>query len=222
MSKWGELEEALSYAQEELTRRKAQRDVLLSEKKRVEEEWHALDEKRELLEKVRILLQQTADHARQQAKVQLETIVTRALRYVFGSSFRFEIVLTEHGGNPTAEFYVVTEWDGKEIKNKPQDARGGGVVDLLSLALRVALIESIKPRVQGPVILDEPGKHVSEDYIVPFVELIKSLSDTFQRQIIMVTHNTDLTESADLAFDVRLNKGVSVVRQLRLLDNANE
>ena len=31
-----------------------------------------------ILEKVRILLQQTADHARQQAKEQLETTVTRA------------------------------------------------------------------------------------------------------------------------------------------------
>lgn len=219
---WLELEEALSYAQEELTKKKAQRDVLLHEKEVVDQEWHALDKKRELLEKVRILLQQTADHARQQAKEQLETTVTRALQYVFGSSFRFEIDLQEHGGNPSAEFYVVTEWDGKIIRNKPQDARGGGVVDLLSLALRVALIESMTPRVQGPIILDEPGKHISEDYVVPFVELIKSLSDTFHRQIIMVTHNTDLTESADLAFDVRLNKGKSVVRKTRLLDNGNE
>ncbi len=219
---WSKLKEALSHAQEELMRKKAQRDVLLDEKKRVEEKWHALEQKRELLEKVRILLQQTADHARQQAKEQLETTVTRALQYVFGPSFRFEIDLQEHGGNPSAEFYVVTEWDGKVIRNKPQDARGGGVIDLLSLALRVALIESMTPRVQGPIILDEPGKHVSEDYVGPFVELIKSLSDTFQRQIIMVTHNTDLTESADLAFDVRLYKGKSIVRKPRLLDNGNE
>jgi len=174
------------------------------------------------MEKVRILLQQSADHARRQAKEQLETTVTRALQFVFGSSFRFEIELTEHGGNPSAEFYVVTEWDGKIIRNKPQDARGGGVVDLLSLALRIAMIESMQPRIEGPIILDEPGKHMSEDYVVPFIELIKSLGETFQRQIVMVTHNTDLTESADAAFYVRLNQGRSEVRQPRLLDNKNK
>lgn len=219
---WPELEEALSFAKEKFTEKKAKREVLLQEKSDYEKEWYQLDQKRELMEKVRILLQQSADHARRQAKEQLETTVTHALQFVFGSSFRFEIELTEHGGNPSAEFYVVTEWDGKMVRNKPQDARGGGVVDLLSLALRIAMIESMHPRVEGPLILDEPGKHMSEDYVVPFIELIKSLGETFQRQIVMVTHNTDLTESADAAFYVRLNQGSSEVRKLRLLDNENE
>lgn len=219
---WSELEETLSFAKEKLMEKKAKREVLLQEKTDYEKEWYQLDQKRELMEKVRILLQQSADHARRQAKEQLETTVTRALQFVFGSSFRFEIELTEHGGNPSAEFYVVTEWDGKIIRNKPQDARGGGVVDLLSLALRIAMIESMQPRIEGPIILDEPGKHMSEDYVVPFIELIKSLGETFQRQIVMVTHNTDLTESADAAFYVRLNQGRSEVRQPRLLDNKNK
>lgn len=216
---WNELEEALHRAQKELTKRKAQREILLNELEAIEREWHKLEKKRERLEKVRILLRQAADHTRHQAKEQLELTVTRALRSVFGSEFQFKIELEEHGGNPTAEFYVVTEWDGTTVCNKPQEARGGGVVDLLSLALRVALIEMIHPRVQGPIILDEPGKHVSEDYVIPFVQLIKSISDSFHRQIIMVTHNTDLTESADIAFEVRLNQGKSEVRKSRFLDN---
>jgi len=219
---WNELEKAISYAQQKLTKKKAERAVLLNEKKEIEQEWHKLEQKRELLEKVRILLQQAADHIRHQAKEQLEVTVTRALQYVFGPSFRFKIQLEEHGGNPSAEFYVVTEWEGKTICNKPQDARGGGVVDLLSLALRIALMEQMTPRVQGPIVLDEPGKHVSEDYVVPFVQLLKSLSDTFGRQIIMVTHNTDLTESADVAFEVRQKQGRSVVQKSRFLDNGNE
>lgn len=210
---WSQLESSLTLAKETLREKKTKRDILLQAKEEYEKEWYQLEQKRELLEKVRILFQQSADHARMQAKEQLETTVTRALQYVFGSAFRFEIELLEHGGNPSAEFYVVTEWDGKVIRNKPQDARGGGVVDLLSLALRIALIESIHPRVEGPIILDEPGKHVSEDYVGPFIELIKSLGETFGRQIMMVTHNTDLTESADEVFYVRLNRGKSEIRK---------
>ena len=59
--------------------------------------------------------------------------------------------------------------------------------------------------------LDEPGKHVSEDYIVPLIEFIKSVGETFQRQIILVTHNQHLTESANQAYHVRLTGGKSEV-----------
>ncbi len=212
---FAELEKALKEAGNELVSRKTARDLLLQNLREVEEKWQANNAKRELLDKVRLLFQLSSDHARTQAKQQLETLVTNALQYVFGSAFRFEIELSDHGGNPTAEFYVVTEWEGQTVKNKPQDARGGGIVDIVSLALRIALIETIKPRLNGPIILDEPGKHVSEDYIVPMIEFLKSIGETFGRQIILVTHNTHLTESADLAYHVRLSGGRSEVQMSR-------
>jgi DNA repair exonuclease SbcCD ATPase subunit len=209
------LEQALNEAEKEWWKRKTTRDLLHEELKETEERWLATSHERDLLEKVRALLQQSSAHARMQAKQQLETLVTNALRYVFGPMFRFEVELSEKGGNPTAEFHVVTEWDGQIIKNKPQDSRGGGIVDVVSLALRIALMETVKPRPQGPLILDEPGKHVSEDYIVPMVEFLRSVGETFGRQIIMVTHNVHLAESADTAYHVRLAEGKSEVREIR-------
>lgn len=214
-----ELERALSEARTELVRRKAEKEIHLDQLQDTVEKLKSCEETRELLDRVRLLFQLSVEHARQQAKQQLETLVTNALKYVFGSSIRFEIELSDHGGNPTAEFYVVSEWEGQEVKNRPQDARGGGVVDIVSLALRIALMETIKPRLQGPIILDEPGKHVSEDYIVPMVEFLKSVGDLFGRQIILVTHNTHLTESADCAYFVRLASGKSEVELSRNLDN---
>lgn len=214
-----QMEEVLKEAESELVKRKSARDLYQENLQEVEERWQTLHAERELLEKVRVLFQHASDHARTQAKQQLETLVTNALQYVFGATFRFEIELSDHGGNPTAEFYVVTEWEGQTIKNKPQDARGGGIVDIVSLALRIALIETIKPRLYGPIILDEPGKHVSEDFIVPMIEFLKSVGETFGRQIILVTHNTHLTESADSAYHVRLTGGKSEVQASRRLDN---
>ncbi|TCS92594.1 ATP-binding protein [Hazenella coriacea] len=214
-----ELGQALKEAKSELDRKKITRDLYQEQLSLNEEKWKNLNEHRELLDKVRLLFQHSADHARTQAKQQLETLVTNALQYVFGPMFRFEIDLSDHGGNPTAEFYVVSEWEGQTIKNKPQDSRGGGIVDIVSLALRIALIETIQPRLQGPIILDEPGKHVSEDYIVPMIQFLKSVAETFGRQIILVTHNTHLTESADTAYFVRLASGKSEVLISRHLDN---
>ncbi|MRG29200.1 ATP-binding protein [Laceyella tengchongensis] len=218
-SSFTQLKEALSRARNELIVRKSERDLYLGQLKQTEERWQVCLNERDLLEKVRVLFQLSAEHAREQAKQQLETLVTNALKYVFGSAFRFEIELKDHGGTPTAEFYVVSTWDGQEIKNRPQEARGGGIVDIVSLALRIALIETVKPRLSGPIILDEPGKHVSEDYIVPMIEFLKSVGETFGRQVILVTHNIHLTESADAAYFVRLQGGKSVVEQSGRLDN---
>lgn len=147
-----QLEEALRAARTELVSRKAERDLHLESLRETEERWNVCIRERDLLDKVRVLFQLSAEHARMQAKQQLETLVTNALKYVFGPSFRFEIELSEHGGNPTADFYVVSEWEGQTFKNKPQDARGGGIVDVVSLALRIALIETVKPRLEGPII----------------------------------------------------------------------
>lgn len=206
-----QLEEAIHHAKNKLIRKKAERDLLNGSLQLLHEKAQKLILERELLDKVRILLQLSSDHARVQAKTQLETLVTNALQYVFGSEFCFEIELSDHGGNPTAEFFVVSEWEDQVIKNKPQDARGGGIVDVISLALRIALIETIKPKLKGPILLDEPGKHVSEDYIVPLIEFIKSVGETFGRQVILVTHNQHLTESANHAYHVRLTGGKSLV-----------
>ncbi|MBS7530848.1 ATP-binding protein [Hazenella sp. IB182353] len=178
-----------------------------------------LEMEKELMDKVHAIFDLSAQHAREQAKQQLETLVTNALQYVFGPTFGFVIELKSHSGNPTAEFYVTTTYDEEIIQNKPQDARGGGIVDIISLALRVALIETVRPRPEGPIILDEPGKHISEDYILPMIEFLKSIGETFNRQIIMVTHNTHLTESSDYAYHVRIQDGKSQVQLSRRLDN---
>lgn len=177
---------------------------------------------RDLYDKVRVLLQESADYARVQAKSQMETLVTNALQYVFGPSFRFEIELSEHSGKPTAEFYVITDWEGQSVKTKPQDARGGGVVDITSLALRVAMIETFRPRPGGPLILDEPGKHVSAEYIMAMLEFLKSTGDMFDRQIILVSHNPHLIEGADQAFRVEIKASRTQVVPIRLLDNRTD
>lgn len=216
-----QIKERIDSAKKELLTRQAKRDLLYQQLEEIRKKEDAKRQEKELLEKVKQLFHWSAEHARLQAKQQLETLVTNALQYVFGSAFRFEIELSTHGGNPTAEFYVVTEWDGQTIKNRPQDARGGGIVDLVSLSLRIALLETVKPRLSGPIILDEPGKHVSEDYIVQMVEFIKSLSETFGRQIIFVTHNIHLSESGDSSYYVRMVGGKSLVTKTRYLDNGN-
>lgn len=173
-----------------------------------------LDEYREkatVFEQVTVLLQQTSEHARKQAREQIEMLVTNTLRSVFGGEYGFRIELTEKAGRPEAEFYVVSNYAGEKLETRPQDSRGGGVVDVVSLGLRIAMLETYRPRLEGALILDEPAKHVSEDFIAPTANFLKVISEFFGRQVLIVTHNAHLAETAEVAYTVVLQNEQSVV-----------
>jgi len=194
---------------------KGKAEQLAQRKEQKEEALAKLREQKEILEQVRILLQQTSEFAREQARQQVEWLVTSALQAIFGPELEFKIELNEARGRPEAEFYVVSQYGGVEVKVKPQDARGGGIIDVISLALRFAIIHLFQPPIGGPIILDEPAKHVSEEYIANVAQFLKDISIYFQRQVIMVTHNNYLSEMGDTSYRVELKDGKSQVILLK-------
>ncbi len=208
------LEQRCKKAELQWTRLDAERKLLEQQVVAKEGELEQYVETVDIYEKTRILLQQSAEYAREQAKQQIETLVTNALQYIFGPLFSFQIELEEHGNKAVAEFYVVSDYEGVQVKTRPQDARGGGVVDIVTLALRVAIIETAQPKRTGPLLLDEPGKHVSNDYVLFLYEFLKSLSTMFERQIIMITHNHHLAESGDCAYEVVIKDGISEITKI--------
>lgn len=160
------------------------------------------------------LLQKAADFSRNQATHQIEDIVTQSIAYIMQNSSRFIVDLSEKRGLPIAEFFVESDYGDYKVKTKPEMSRGGGVVDIVSLALRIAFLENHRPKMDGPLFLDEPGKHISDDYIFNMGEFVKECSRLFSRQIIMVTHNDYLTNICDKAFRVDIRNGISDVVEL--------
>jgi DNA repair exonuclease SbcCD ATPase subunit len=212
----GELEQIrmqVSRARSALAERKGQQKRLLQEREACAAQLAALQEQSQVFEQVAVLLQQTSEHARKQAREQIEMLVTNTLRSVFGPDYAFRIELSERAGRPEAEFYVVSRYGGEKLETRPQDARGGGVVDVVALGLRIAMLETYRPRLEGPLILDEPAKHVSDEYIQATAQFLKMVSQFFNRQVIMVTHNTYLAETAEVAYQVTLRDQQSVVTQ---------
>lgn len=192
--------------------------IMLNLKKSKDEEEDKLKELElgiDKLRRVKILLQKTSQFAREQSKKQMEYLITQCLQYIFDSKMEFFIDIKEKGEKIEAEFYVMSEQDNKKITTKPQESRGGGVVDIISLAIRIAMMEIHYPKIEGPLILDEPAKHVSDDYIVNVAEFLKNVSSMFNRQIIMVTHNSHLLESGDYVYRVTLNNGISFAEKIK-------
>ncbi|MCX7711074.1 MAG: ATPase [Clostridia bacterium] len=190
---------------------KGKRDQLLKQRSELELVLSRTLNHIDVLEKVRILLQKVSEYAREQSRHQIESLVTNCLQYIFDSNIEFRVEINEVRGRPEAEFYVISNINGELIKTRPQDARGGGVVDIISLAIRVAMLQCSNLEIDGPIILDEPAKHVSEDYINQVAEFLKQVSEMFNRQIIMVTHDRHLSETADRCHRIGMNDGISIV-----------
>lgn len=191
---------ALHGLRDTLVAQRAKRDLL--EAQRVTASNTKADAEKQLgiYDKVQILLQKTSDYARRQTKERIESIVSEALNVVFGGTHRFVIELGLKANQPVAEYWLN---DGATITKleKPDYDRGGGKVDIIALALRLAIGEM--EGVRGPLFLDEVGKHVSKEYAPHVAYFLKEYSAQFNRQIILITHNADLAEIGEISLEVR-------------------
>ncbi|MHB1166982.1 MAG: P-loop NTPase family protein [Carboxydocellales bacterium] len=147
------------------------------------------------LEMVQVLLQKTSDYARQQAKTRFEEVVSEALNVVYGGNHSFVIDLVVRSDRPEVDWYL----DGRKLE-KPDYDRGGGKIDIITLALRLAILELRQE--EGPLMLDEIGKHVDAEAAVNLAYFLHEYSRRFERQIILITHNEALAGIADIGLKV--------------------
>lgn len=146
-----------------------------------------------IFEQARIFLQRVSESARKIAIDKLERIVSNALQYVLGPNYSFKVSLRQNNlGRPEADFLVVTKTGSKVVESLPTLGKGGGVIDVLAVALKFAMLE-IEDN-DGIIWLDEPFKHVSEEYIENAGRLLKFMGETSGRQIIVITHNPRLAD----------------------------
>lgn len=194
----------LRRARDKVNGQKAKRDLLEQQREAAVKKKTEAEEQLGIFGMVQILLQKTSDYARQQAKTRIEDIVSEALNVVFGGTHRFIIDLSLRGNQPIAEYWLN---DGSTLTKleKPDYDRGGGKVDIIALALRLAVGEM--EGISGPLFLDEVGKHVSKEYAPAVAYFLKEYSANFDRQIILITHNADLAEIGEVSLSVKRSSG---------------
>lgn len=165
-------------------------------------------EKRQIdIEKAQVLLQVTAQETQDGLKVHLEDIVQMALDTCFPDEYTFCIDFELKRGSTVCEMYLE---DDAGFKLNPMTASGGGVVDIISLALRLAVWTLSKP--DNLIVLDEPFKFLSANLRPLAGEILHKMSKKLGLQIIMVTHDEVLMEISDRIFTVKKNrKGISKV-----------
>lgn len=214
INNYSELDTYVSEMKSYISKEQGKKEKILEQIQQYIELVEQIESDIDLIEKVSVLLQSTSEFARNQAKLQVESLVTNCLQYIFENNAEFEIEIEELYGKPNAEFYVLTKVEESIIKTKPELSRGGGVVDIISLALRIAFLQIYKPTIEGPLILDEPAKHVSEEYIFNVADFLMRSSELFNRQIIMVTHNNHLSSIGTRAYKVYMKGTESQIEEI--------
>mgnify|MGYP000877322496 FL=1 len=193
---------------------KGRLQLLQSRVRSLEAQLSEINSSLELWDKAHALLVDASGLAREQVRRVVEDTVTAALQAVISEELTFRVEMGDRGGQPTADWLVVSKYGQETVATQPEDARGGGIVDVVSLALRLALLELIEPAITGPLILDEPGKMVSEEYIPRLAAFLRVYAEQTGRQVLMVTHNHTLAETADLGYRVTKENGISYIEEL--------
>ncbi len=169
----------------------------------------------EVWKQVQTLLGKVSEFAREQLKKQIEATVTAGLQAILqDDEIKFTIEMTTIGGKPAADWKIITTRGEQPITASPEDAHGGGIVDIVSLCLRAALLELSRPKPGGPFLLDEPGKMISAEYLPNVAEFLRQYLKKTGRQGIMITHHEPLAEVADVSYRVQQVDGISEVERL--------
>jgi len=173
-----------------------------------------LDKRKELLNKCSVFLRKCSTAIREAACKKLESIATLALQTITGRDYELTIDMYEARNIWQADLLLKTP-EGLKI---PIAEAGGGIANIIGLALQIAVLELYSPRIEAPLLLDEPFANVSlenEEWVERTIEFLRSISKKLKRQIIMVTHKESLAKAADKIYQFTIEKGETRVFEIQ-------
>ena len=197
----------LAHIKQKVSKAEGRRDLLRSNKTEAETKLNTYTTKLEIIDRVQSLLQITAQETQEKLRYHIEDIVQSALDACFPDKYNFKAIFELKRGRTEARLCL--ESDGEE--GDPMDENGGGVVDTISLALRLAVW--CLSKTDNVLLLDEPLKFLSVDLRPLACKIIQGLSSRLKLQLIIVTHDPEIINIADKVFEIDQDKkGVSFVK----------
>ncbi len=191
-----QLENKLTTLKEELSSTKGKISLLSEQITTSEHKIEELNNNKEIFRKSVELLILVQSATKDKIKLGFEQIVTYAIRYIFNDDYKFNLEFGRRGNLSDLDFTVSTPNCKKPFN--PLDSDSGGVLNILSLALRVSLLELAKPKIQGFLILDEPFHHINgAQQLQNGINFIKEINKKINRQIIIATNKSEFENMAD-------------------------
>lgn len=153
-----------------------------------------------LVTDTRALMQEAAQLTLSNISVKIDKIVTQTIQAVFNKPYVFHLEFRTLYGKLATDMYL--EKDGKRYD--PRKDNGDGMVDIVALALRVAVICLDKRKLRRILILDEPCGALSVNFQGYLGKMLEYFNKELGFQIFMIAaHGSNLNVESAKYFDVQ-------------------
>lgn len=152
--------------------------------------------------KARWLITEAQERTQFKFKKRVEPLVTMAIRSIYPNPYKFELVFGKRAGKLTCTPTIVENG----VEKDPMEDMGGGLVDIVSFALRVVLWSFERPKTNPIIFFDEPLKNMGE-LIRLGAEVMRKVANKLGFQLIINTHEEEVKAIADSVYEIE-NDGV--------------
>ena len=216
LEQFNNAKELISDLKDNLTAKRGARDQLIKVQKKEQLLLDEYKDKQRLSYMAQIFLLSEVADRRSVAIDSIEKIGTFALRLVYGKGYKlkfntFDDKRKEGTSNFKMEINIVSPFEGGELTTGLMGERGGGVIEIVAFALRIAALSW--SHYEGPLILDEAYKSMSNDGKLNSVaRFLRAVTEQTGRQIIFATHRSEIFgDVSNNMIQVEKRNGVSVV-----------
>jgi hypothetical protein len=167
----------------------------LENQRQIQKSWQ---ERYENSLKSRILIQEVAQSIQQTLESYISSIVSKALDAIpFDEKFTFGMEFVTRNNQIECDVFFINK-DGERVE--PMMGSGGGVKDIASFAIKIALW-SLTKKTRPLFIQDEPFKFLHSPILQDATgQMVREICKKHNIQIIMVTDQEDIYQYADKVF----------------------
>lgn len=166
-------------------------------------------------ERATTLLNSIGEEKQFAAQEAIEQLVTRGLQTIFDDSLSFHILQDVKARRAEVSFIARSTLEGgKVVDTDVMDSRGGGLAATVGFLLRlVVMLLRTSTAEDNVLVLDETFSMVSDEYLPGLGEFLRTVVDKTGVQILMVTHQEQFEEFADVVYKLHAENGKTIVKE---------
>lgn len=206
------LSEQLRQMRSEFDRKLGEAQAVNRRKKQITVEIESLSTETELMANVSGVLQQLSRSVQERFLGSIANLVSDGLSSVFKTQIKLLITPEVRNRQVTLDFNLEND-DG--TITPVTDARGGGLVTLCGVIFQMIMVRLMRDSVRQVIILDEPFAHLSDEYQPAAGELLRSMSQDLDIQVILVSHQSEVNEYADVIYQLSRQGSEVVVAKVK-------
>lgn len=206
--------------EKDLMKKEFKRDELIKQIESKNEEMLEIQSTKEKTNKAGLFLKSKAHDTRKKSCESIDEMITKAIKMIYGADYSFNLKYKDTSGeiNSKSSFNIIpsitSNQEGQMITTTIKDSRGGGLIEVMSVLLRLAFLNL--SGYNGLVILDETWAAVSADNkMSALIDFFEGYIKSSKAQIILITHRAEMFgKIADNILHVKKEDGLANVRSV--------